>query len=88
MWGERIILVHPVPEVFDPESADLVSASGLGLGLSMVVEVVLCWCLRGPYEPPHRAGLVVASSCRVVVGVGIMAAELCGCDVAVGMVDS
>lgn len=22
-------------------------------------------------EPPHRAGLVVASSCRVVVGVGV-----------------
>ena len=39
-------------------------------------------------KPSHRAGLVVASSCRVVVGVGIMAAGLCGCDVAVGMVDS
>ena len=39
-------------------------------------------------EPPHRAGLVVASSCRVVVGVGIVAAWSCGCDVAMGMGDS
>ena len=38
-------------------------------------------------ESPHRAGLVVASSYRVVVGVGIVAAGSCGCDVAVGMVD-
>ena len=38
-------------------------------------------------EPSHRAGLVVASSCRVVVGVGIVATGSCGCDVAVGMVD-
>ena len=39
-------------------------------------------------EPPHKAGLVVASSCRVVVGVGIVVVGSCGCDVAVGMVDS
>ena len=39
-------------------------------------------------EPSHRAGLVVASSCRVVVGVGIVATGPCGCDVAMGMVDS
>ena len=39
-------------------------------------------------ELPHRAGLVVASSCKVVVGVGIVAAGSCGCDVAVGTVDS
>ena len=41
-------------------------------------------------KPPHRAGLVVASSCKVVVGmgVGIVAVGSCGCDVAMGMVDS
>ena len=39
-------------------------------------------------EPPHRARLVVASSCKVVVGVGIVVVGSCGCDVAVGMVDS
>ena len=38
----EIILVHPVLEVFDPKSADLVDAGGLGLGLSLVVEIVLC----------------------------------------------
>ena len=40
------------------------------------------------FELLHKARLVVESSCRVVVGVGIVAAGLCGCDVAVGMVDS
>ena len=41
-------------------------------------------------EPSHWAGLLVASSCRVVVAVavGIVAVGSCGCDVAVGMVDS
>ena len=39
------------------------------------------------FELLHRAGLVVESSCRVVLGVGIVAAGSCGCDVAVGMVD-
>ena len=39
-------------------------------------------------EPLHRARLVVASSCKVVVGVGIVVVGSCGCDVAVGMVDS
>ena len=45
----EIILVHPVLKVSDPNGADLVGAGGLGLGLSLVVEVVLCWCLRGPH---------------------------------------
>ena len=39
------------------------------------------------FELLHKARLVVESSCRVVVGVGIVAARSCGCDVAVGMVD-
>ena len=40
------------------------------------------------FELQHNTGLVVASSCRVVVGVGIVATGPCGCDVAMGMVDS